>query len=168
MPRFQPHERPDAVADDAAAEALEDPANAPAVEEAMKAADAGMGARLAERLGRSASASAVFAAPVVHADTTVIPVARTRYGFAAGTGDEGSGGGGGVAVTPIGWIEITAAGGRFRPLRPRAQVLAAAFFAALGLVAGGIALGRASSHSRRYRADAMVGRVIRIVRQQLR
>ncbi|MGZ4275846.1 MAG: GerW family sporulation protein [Solirubrobacteraceae bacterium] len=160
VPRFTSEGRPDAVADEAAAERLNDPATAPAAEEAMRAADGGLAARLAERLSRSASAEAVFGAPVERADITVIPVARARYGFGAGTGDEGSGGGGGMSVTPVGWIEITAGGSRFKPLRPSGQVTAV-ILAALGLAAGGVALRRASGHDRRQRADAMIGRVMR-------
>ena len=144
--RFTSEERPDAAAGGAAAE------------KAMKAADGGMAVWIAERLGQSASASAVFAAPVERSDTTVIPVARARYGFGAGTGGEGSGGGGGVSVTPIGWIEITAAGSRFKPLRPRGQ---AAAVAALVLVAGGVALRLASHPGGGQRADALIGRLVR-------
>ena len=93
-------------------------------------------------------------------DTTVIPVARARYGFGAGTGDEGSGGGGGVSVAPLGWIEITAAGSRFRPVRPGGRIVLAAL-AALGLLTAGVALGRASRHERGRRAHSMVGRLAR-------
>ncbi len=45
--------------------------------------------RLAERLGATAAASAVFGTPVERNGVTVIPVARVRWGF----------GGGGVVAT---------------------------------------------------------------------
>jgi uncharacterized spore protein YtfJ len=87
------------------------------------AADEWMG-KLAEKLGGSASARAVFGDPVERDGVTVIPVARFRYGFGGGSGrgggrgrrhngdgsgDEdqyGSGAGGGVQAGPIGYIEL--------------------------------------------------------------
>ena len=160
MPRFTTEGRPDAVAEGAAGEMLNDPATAPAAEKAIKAADANMSVRIAERLSQSASTSAVFAAPVERSGITVIPVARASYGFGAGTRGEGSGGGGGVSVTPVGWIEITGAGSSFRPLRPAGQTVAAAL-AALGLIAGGVALRRTSRGSNRRHVDALIGRLAR-------
>lgn len=78
--------------------------------------------RLAERIGESASAAAVFGAPVVAEGVTVIPVARARLGFGAGiTGDSdlgpGGGGGGGVDVRPVGFVEIRGGGAVYRPIR---------------------------------------------------
>lgn len=73
---------------------------------------------IAERLGFSARAGAVFAEPVEKGGLVVIPVAKVRYGFGGGSGtksndeddglkqDEGSGGGGGVSASPAGFIEI--------------------------------------------------------------
>lgn len=80
--------------------------------------------RLAERIGGRAKAEAVFGAPVQHGEVTVIPVARVRWGLGAGSGEDrrtdgdslGSGGGGGVAATPIGYIEIGSAGAVFKPI----------------------------------------------------
>jgi len=64
--------------------------------------------RLAERLGSTANAATIFGAPIERGDVTVIPVARAAYGFGGGSGtrsgEEGSGGG--VRVTPVGYIEI--------------------------------------------------------------
>ena len=107
-------------------------------------------ARLAEKLGSSAHASAVFGAPVKQATITVIPVAKSRYGFGAGSGDEGSGGGGGVAVSPVGWIEISDDGSRFRPLRPRGIVAAVLVLLALTAAGAGL-LGRRSQPRQRRR-----------------
>jgi uncharacterized spore protein YtfJ len=73
---------------------------------------------VAERLGFSARAGAVFGEPVERGGVTVIPVAKVRYGFGGGSGTdtkdddtksknaEGSGGGGGVSASPAGFIEI--------------------------------------------------------------
>ena len=80
--------------------------------------------RLAERIGGRAKTDAVFGVPVQQGDVTVIPVARVRWGLGAGGGEDhrtdgvasGSGGGGGVAVDPIGYIEIGSAGAVFRPI----------------------------------------------------
>jgi uncharacterized spore protein YtfJ len=88
--------------------------------------------RLAERIGLSARAEAVFGDPVERAGVTIIPVARTTWGFGGGSGGEaanqGSGGGGGGIVTPIGFIEVREGGARFvrvRDLRLTALRLAA-------------------------------------------
>ena len=73
----------------------------------------------------------VYAEPVHHGDTTVIPVAKVAYGFGAGgrrplrsketTGqspevapaDAQGGGGGGARLTPIGALEMGPHGTRF-------------------------------------------------------
>ena len=76
----------------------------------------------------------VYAEPVHHGDTTVIPVAKVAYGFGAGGGRrparrteqapgssarpngaeaQGGGGGGGARLTPIGALEIGPHGTRF-------------------------------------------------------
>jgi uncharacterized spore protein YtfJ len=56
--------------------------------------------RLAEQLGDSVRASAVFGKPVERDGVTVIPVARARFAFGGGGGSDGTGqgsGGGGAA-----------------------------------------------------------------------
>ena len=113
-------------------------------------------APIAELLERSLSIRHVYGEPVVHGDTTVIPVAKVAYGFGAGGGlapgrsrtgapgestsrdghrtdAQGAGGGGGVRMTPVGALEIGPHGTRFVRLHPIAPWLGAA---ALGLVAG--------------------------------
>jgi hypothetical protein len=88
------------------------------------AAAAGLGDTLLERLGGRAKAEAVFGAPVLHSEVPVIPVARVRWGLGAGGGEDrradgassGSGGAGGVAADPGGYIEIGSAGAAFRPI----------------------------------------------------
>lgn len=93
--------------------------------------------RLAERLGATAAASAVFGTPVESEGTTVIPVARVRWGVGGGSGkgmgkrnrkdedvaddSEGFGGGGGVQASPVGYINVRGGEASYRrindPLR---------------------------------------------------
>ena len=95
-----------------------------AEDEARRAAEGDHGSRLLERLvtqvGGLARVQAVFGDPVERAGVTVIPVARVRWGVGGGGGaavdGSGSGGGGGVVADPIGYLEITSAGARFRPI----------------------------------------------------
>lgn len=63
---------------------------------------------MAEKLGAVARAATIFAEPVERDGITVIPVAKARWGF---------GGGGGVQVTPVGFIEIKNGQADFRPIR---------------------------------------------------
>jgi uncharacterized spore protein YtfJ len=64
----------------------------------------------------------------------VIPVARARFGFGGGggagarMGDQGSGGGGGggAIVSPVGYIEVTDGGARFKRITGRLDLLAVA------------------------------------------
>ncbi len=83
---------------------------------------------MAEKLGAVARASTVFGEPVERDGVTVIPVAKARWGFGGGAGqrkdegsggtlEDGAGGGGGVQVTPVGFIEIKNNGANFRPIR---------------------------------------------------
>jgi uncharacterized spore protein YtfJ len=118
-------------------------------------------APVAEVLERNLSIRHVYGEPVLHGDTTVIPVATVAYGFGAGGGrgpgrlrrgalDEGTssedaridaqgaGGGGGVRMTPVGALEIGPEGTRFIRFHPLAPLLQAA---AVGLVVGWL-LGR--------------------------
>ena len=84
-------------------------------------------AGMAERLGTSAGASAVFGSPVERGGVTVIPVARVRWGVGGGRGrnrkqeGEGYGGGGGVQAAPLGFIELRDGATQYRrvqdPLR---------------------------------------------------
>ncbi len=78
--------------------------------------------RLAEHIGTCAKAAAIFGDRVTHGNTTVIPVARTTFGFGGGTGhskktETGEGGGGGALVNPVGYIQLTKHSARFKPIR---------------------------------------------------
>lgn len=115
-----------------------------AVSEARESVEASdLVARLADSVGGTARAEAVFGDPVERGALTVIPVARATWGFGGGGGgdaeQQGSGGGGGGAVRPLGYIEVRENEARFVPLRsPRTAALAAAGGAALlGAVLGG-------------------------------
>ena len=69
---------------------------------------------LSRSLGARATAAAVFGEPVHHPGATVIPVARTAWGFGGGRGRGdasrggrgGSGGGGGARLVPMGCLDI--------------------------------------------------------------
>lgn len=78
---------------------------------------------LAERLGASTGASAVFGEPVERDGITVIPVAQSMVGTGAAGGgqaegsDAGIGAGGGAMTRPLGYIEVTPGGAAFVPLK---------------------------------------------------
>ncbi len=85
--------------------------------------------RLAEKMGAIIQATTVFAPPVERDGRTVIPVARAAWGFGAGGSHslrqgQGSGGGGGAQVSPIGYIEISSDGARFRHIYDARTILA--------------------------------------------
>jgi uncharacterized spore protein YtfJ len=96
---------------------------------------------LSDRFATTGKVQTVFGEPIESHGKTIITVARVQYGLGAGgenrSGSEdavgGSGGGGGVKVTPMGVIEVTDGGTRF--LRFFDPKLAAR------LVAGGVVLG---------------------------
>jgi uncharacterized spore protein YtfJ len=109
---------------------------------------------IAEVFERNLSIRHVYAEPVHHGDTTVIPIAKVAYGFGAGGGRrpaprsaevasatanaagaeaQGGGGGGGARLTPIGALEVGPRGTRFVRYNQLPR-LAGAF--ALGLGAG--------------------------------
>lgn len=83
--------------------------------------------RLAERCGVHASAKTIYSEPVERDGITVIPVAKVRWGFGGGSGrkngQKGRGGGGGVQVAPLGYIEIKDGQTEYRPIRDPAALL---------------------------------------------
>lgn len=115
---------------------------------------------IAEVFERNLSIRHVYAEPVHHGDTTVIPVAKVAYGFGAGGGRrpaprsaqgtsssaeaggteaQGGGGGGGARLTPIGALEVGPRGTRFVRYNQLPR-LAGAF--ALGLGVGALLASR--------------------------
>lgn len=101
-------------------------------------------AGLAERIGASAGAKAVFGEPVSEGGRTVIPVAQVIIGTGGGGGGaeedgagSGLGAGGGAVTRPIGYIELTAGGATFVPLgRPWADAKLVLVYTLLVLVVG--------------------------------
>ena len=131
--------------------------------------------RLAEKIGSSARATAVFGEAVERDGVIVIPVAKARWGFGGGDGGQGGGrrqgrvrrggdgraaeaagaqergevarsrvakrrgwgggGGGGVQIMPVGFIEMTPDGARFRRIVDQSAVIA---LGAMALVAAGM------------------------------
>jgi uncharacterized spore protein YtfJ len=98
--------------------------------------------KLVESLGGTATAEAVFGAPVEKDGVTVVPVARVRYGVGGGGGrgpgrkkkgdagdaeQVGYGHGGGVQAAPVGYIELSGGKATYRrivdPARPMAIAL---------------------------------------------
>lgn len=85
--------------------------------------------RIADRIGARAGATAVYGQPVSVDGVTVIPVARSRWGFGGGAGEggddedsgSGAGGGGGAAASPVGYIEISDGVARFVPISDPAK-----------------------------------------------
>jgi uncharacterized spore protein YtfJ len=77
---------------------------------------------LAHSLGETASSKTIFGEPVVHEESKIIPVAKIQYGFGGGyekkeANGMGKGGGGGIAVQPVGYIEMTKSQTTFKPIR---------------------------------------------------
>lgn len=77
--------------------------------------------RLADKFGATVRASTIYGEPVEREGVTVIPVAKAAWGFGGGMGRKGDGngggGGGGARVTPVGFIELSNGGAKFRRIR---------------------------------------------------
>jgi hypothetical protein len=90
---------------------------------------------------RNVGARIVYGKPVRTGEVTVIPVASVRggigfgYGHGSGGEEEGGGGGGGSSLNsrPVGYIEVTPAGARFRRIVDVEGTLRAVARAAVGL-----------------------------------
>ena len=115
---------------------------------------------LVDRLQSAGRTETIFGPSRQERDRTIVPVGRVSFGFGGGSGsaaskknkkgqttpatdgnlpaDEGTGGGGGVSVTPVGVFEVTEAGTRFLPIT-KSKVAVGTFLAGLLL---GLALGR--------------------------
>jgi uncharacterized spore protein YtfJ len=104
--------------------------------------------RLAKRVGGSMRASAAFGKPVERGGVTVIPVARARWAFGAGSGGDetqrGGGGGGAATVKPVGYIEVRKTGAVYKPIRdwPRIGLTVAGALTVAGLVTAKAIRGR--------------------------
>jgi uncharacterized spore protein YtfJ len=101
--------------------------------------------RLANRIGGSVRVKTIFGDPVEKDGVTVIPVARARWRFGGGNNSGGntrenqtgegtsSGSGGGVTVSPAGYVEVRDGRARFHPIYDPANV--AQIIVASGIVA---------------------------------
>jgi uncharacterized spore protein YtfJ len=99
---------------------------------------------LTDRLHSSSSVKTVYGEPLETQGKTIIPVAKVAYGFGGGYGEskddkkeghnsEGGGVGGGLAVKPVGVIEVTKEETRFIPLSGKKKL---AGMLVLGFVLG--------------------------------
>lgn len=98
-----------------------------------------------DSLKTSASVSTVYGKPIHASGKTLIPVAKVAYGFGGGGEtekkgiigkrdiDTEEGGGGGIAVKPVGVLEVTGKRTRFVPISRKARLLG---FIAIGFVTG--------------------------------
>lgn len=100
---------------------------------AVRSAENSFIERLAQQIGIAADAKHIYGEPVERDGVTVITVGKAAYAFGGGSGQNkkegGSGAGGAVAVTPVGYIEIKNGETRFRPTRD--PLVYAALIAAL-------------------------------------
>jgi uncharacterized spore protein YtfJ len=127
------------------------------MDEAKREAEAGAAddrlSKLVESLGGTASAQAVFGAPVEKDGVTIVPVARVRYGVGGGggrgpgrkkrDGDDadqvGYGRGGGVQAAPVGYIELRGGEASYKRIADPARPMAVALlFPLVGAVSFGI------------------------------
>ncbi len=136
---------------------MTDPMDKAKLEAEAKAADDRF-SKLVESLGGTASAQAVFGAPVEKDGVTIVPVARVRYGVGGGGGrgrggkkrdadsadQVGYGHGGGVQAAPVGYIELRGGETNYKriadPTRTMAVALLFPLVGALSLVAVALAM----------------------------
>lgn len=104
---------------------------------------------IGELLGERAGVQLVYSDPIDRDGTTIVPVARVRFGFGGGGGQKpeqgGAGGGGGVVADPLGFILARGGEISFRPIWDPARIalgVAAVMFASSLLVRAIGRLGR--------------------------
>jgi uncharacterized spore protein YtfJ len=99
--------------------------------------------RIGETVGQKAQVSTVFGEAVERDGVTVIPVAKTRFGFGGGGGSgtregnegAGGGGGGGAVISPVGYIELHNGAAEFKRISTPRDVVAFVAAASLALLA---------------------------------
>ncbi len=103
-----------------------------------------------DRLQDTATVRTIYGEPIVADGRTIIPVARVRFGFGGGGGNQvspvesdngdkpsqstGAGGGGGGEVIPVGYIEITAGETRFVSFEERRRIVRTVIFGLLAAI----------------------------------
>ena len=102
---------------------------------------------LAQIIGKQANVNAVFGAPIVDGERTVIPVAQARFAVGVGDGLIAKGRGGAMTARPLGFIVIDKDGVRFEPT-PQPSLLPLALGVVIGLALA-MRLKRPSSASAR-------------------
>jgi hypothetical protein len=90
---------------------------------------------LAQAIGASARASAVFGEPVSQGRITLVPIARAAWGLGRG-GAGARNGGGGMRMEPVGFIEIKDGVATFRPIQKKWRIGLPLGLAALALTVG--------------------------------
>lgn len=92
-------------------------------------------------MDRLSGARMCYGEPISGGDVTVVPVSRVRVAGGFGDGEDGTGGGGAVDATPVGYIEVGPGGARYLPIEDPdrmlrvARSLAVTAAAALGALA---------------------------------
>lgn len=90
--------------------------------------------KIAEVVGGHAGARLAYGDPVERQSVTVVPVARVRFGVGGGAGRkpggaevaagrEGTGGGGGVMVSPTGFLIVRGDEVTYEPIRDPARMI---------------------------------------------
>ena len=111
------------------------------------------GMRVRELVAGARGARLCYGKPVRVSDRTVIPVARLwsagggGWGRDPAQGGEGGGGGGIVDAQPVGYIEVTAEGSRYVPIRDFERAMRAVRSAATAI--GALAAAAAAARSAR-------------------
>jgi uncharacterized spore protein YtfJ len=115
--------------------------------------------RLSEKVEQTMGAKAVFGTPIERNGTTVIPVAKARWGIGGGMGtrqvreqqgpQSGTGGGGGGVISPLGFIEVVQGCATFKPIRnPSLMIMAGTVLGLAALRAFG-SIGKSAVRPRR-------------------
>ncbi len=114
-------------------------------------------ARLFEAVDLHADVTMLYGAPIERNGVTVVPVARVRWlagggGGAGPQGEAGGGRGGAVEARPVGFIQMTEQGARFRRVEPRVGPLGLmALVGLLSYLGAAVAPIRARRRRRRWR-----------------
>lgn len=115
----KPSKKPSAVAPEPVFTA--EPVDPLGVDARAAAAAAGRSPR--GLLDRLSGARMCYGEPISGGDVTVVPVSRVRVAGGFGDGEGGTGGGGAVDATPVGYIEVGPDGARYLPIEDPDRML---------------------------------------------